>query len=497
MTVALPIESPSDAPSTQAVEQALNFLAALFMAIRTGQIHRPNNRAFKNSTNILYRSADTLFKITGSFSIQFVDDAAFFNGHRLRFTSGTYATLRVLRQLFECKGLGGISIRRHPSPDAVRQLVLLISNPQPPGCPSSVNFPDDDIALLGTQYFADRTSAVHIDRKVFAVQSYAKLILAIREYQQAPDSPDPQPVSPRRRAIRIIQNLIDLCDDRADFVLRLATNRNGGDKRELASANACVLALAAGYIAGFDRRSVMDLGFAALTYRLDIRPTQPSTYCPSAEAINKIVGERPLNRASYTRLLMLRECSPSATSPLTNTHPFARLLAVIIAYNNLTMEQGWHPLDALAQLTHQPHRFDHRFVDLLINILRAFPVGVRVVLSDGTLGTVHSHDGSSRWDRPVVRIERTRLGPASSTLNLDLMVKHNYQFQQRIVGTQMFVSQAQVVSPRVQHKASPSHLDADPAEGNSSRVSREPPATTQSVAPLTPSIPIHDLQLVS
>lgn len=432
--------------SEKSLDQGRNFLSALFMAVRTAQIHDPSNRAFTNAVDMVHRAAETLFASSGGFSVQFVEDAAFLNGIRLRFETSTFAAVRTLRRIFEQHDLGGITMRTPPSRTAIHRLILLFAAANAgESAVSKEDLGDLEIGLLGVQHFSDGGN-LQVDRRVFAVQCYAKLILAVREQVErlqiaAASNWQQSAKPPRLRAVRVIQDLVELCGDRPDFLLRLASNLTGASPIELTGANACTLVIATGYALGIERQSLVDLGVAGLFHHLDTgmgrAVPQDATGAPTA--IAQLLSDGGVGTSSYTRALVVAE-RPTLDAERARTsdaHPFSRLLGVVVAYGHLTSGFGrdasLHPLDALAQLYNDAERFDRRFVDLLINVLRAYPTGLEVMLDNGTAATVVTHVGGSRWDRPVVR----RTGDDGG--NLDLMVRRDGRFERRIVGTRMFI----------------------------------------------------------
>lgn len=433
--------------SEKSLEQGRNFLSALFMAVRTAQIHDPGNKAFVHAVDMVHRSAEVLFTSTGGFSVQFVEDVAFLNGLRLRFETSAFAAVRTLRRIFEQHDLGGIAMRTPPSRTAIHRLILLFATSRS-GEPevTKEDLGDLEIGLLGVQQFADRAGNVQVDRRVFAVQCYAKLVLAVREQVErlraaARNTGSETGKPPRLRAVRVIQDLVELCGERPDFLLRLSSNRHGASPIELAGANACTLAIAIGYAIGFDRQSLVDLGVAGLFHHLDTGLGRPipvdATGAPAA--IAQLLSEGGVGSSSYTRAFVVAErpTLDGQPRPATEAHPFSRLLGVVVAYDQLISGFGRaepsHPLDALAFLYNDEARFDRRLVDLLINVLRAFPAGVEVLLDDGRPARVHTQAGGSRWDRPVVSI----LG--ESPQQVDLMVRRDGRFLHRIVATRVFV----------------------------------------------------------
>lgn len=436
--------------SRKSLDLARNFLSALFMGVRTAQIHDPSNRAFENGVQMVHRAAEALYASTGGFSVQFVEDSAFLNGTRLRFEGGTFASMRTLRRLLESQGLGGIEMKSSPSHEAVRKLILLFSpKVQSTEAVSRDELAKDDIGVLGVQRFADGKREMRVDRRIFAVQCYAKLLLALREQLEraARERTADWGVShgpPRLRAVRVIQDLIELCGDRADFLLRMAFNATGAAQVELLGVNGCVLSIALGHALQLERHDLVDLAVAALFSPIGA-PTRADgriVLGPQVlhASVGRLLGEGGVGRVSYTRALVIGEQALLLEGRRDRVHLYARLVTVATAFVQLVGgfgEEGTpplHPLDALARLHNDGGvRFDTDLVDLLMNVLRAYPVGCEVTLESGAAAVVTSHAGGSRWDRPLVSVD------SSPPRVFDLMLREDGRFVDRIVGTRRFL----------------------------------------------------------
>jgi hypothetical protein len=443
---AAPRSASQPAMTRKALDQARSFLSALFMGVRTAQIHDPSNKAFDNAVLTVHRTAEALFAAAGPFSIQFVEDSVFLNGVRLRFEGGSFTSMRMLRTILETRDLGGLELSTNPSFDAVRQLIMLFSPRAAEGEVTAESLARAQIGMLGVQRFADG-GQVKVDRRVFAVQCYAKLLLALREQHQRlldqrATAIELQQPPPRLRAVRVIQDLIELAADRFDFLLRLSANEAGGTPFELLGANTCVLALALGHAAGYSRQELVDLGVAALLaasggVRADggARPLTPESF---ASSLARMMRESAISDSGHLRALLIGEQALLRREPSApQLHPLTRLLGLALAYVELT--QGFatarlHPLDALARLANDTSgRYEPLTVDLLINVLRAYPAGAEVVLESGAHAVVISHAGGSRWDRPLVELlEEPRR-------TFDLMMREGGRFLDRIVGTAGFM----------------------------------------------------------
>jgi hypothetical protein len=433
--------------SPKALEHARAFLSALFMGLRTAQIHDTTNTAFQKAVDSVHRAAEALFASTNGFQVQFVEESCFLNGVRLRFEGGAYQAMRALRNLLESQELGGITMQAHPTQQSVRTLILLFAK----SIHGEERVTREDvqraqIGILGVQRFSDGSEGFRVDRRVFAVQSYAKLILALKEqFERAQTAAEcnwtTSTPPPRLRVVRVIQDLVELCGDRADFVLRLALNATGAEPAELYGANTCLLSLALGHALGIARQDLVDLGVAALFHPVGFRVAGDSTTIELGHvhaSLARMLQESGVGRSGHLRSLIVAECLVDP-DPDRAVHPYSRIVRVaahfvsrVVGYPSVDPTE---PMDALAALLEDPHRhLDPRLADLLINVLRAYPEGTEVVLDSGKSGLVMSHDGGTRWDRPLVRaVDDDEARP------LDLMSQADGRFVDRIAGTIAFL----------------------------------------------------------
>ena len=512
MSVGAPPNSSSQLPDRTA-NFAREFLSALFMSLRTAQIHDPTNQAYQMALSRLHQSAEALYAATGGFVIRILDDAFFVNGARLTFDQGSNAAMRTLRALLEAQSLGGFTIESNPTVQGLLELISLVANrgTDLDGEGGEEELRKLNISLLGPQRLVDGTST-KVDRGAVAVHTYAKLMLAIRDrlrqLRPGDTSESLEAIPGEIRAVRVVQDLVELVSERIDLLLQLATNTQGGAPEELHGANACVLSVALGYSAGFHRRDLGDLGVAALFHHLGpyVVPGDPRQHDMfAAAALSHTLAESGVGRSLYTRAMILAEQQTSSGTGPRKAHPFSRTLRVAAAYSRLVLGYGVSdgvartPIDALSTMQRDPTGWlDPKSVDLLINLLRAFPPGSQVVLDSGQYAVV-STPLNIRWDRPIVRVASR---PPKS---VDLMTQDSSaRYVDHIVGTQKFLgaqpAQGQATAapptPAIDLPV-PVPLEQSPTIGPRSALTGLPTSSSR-LTPLSlarPRAPVDDLML--
>ena len=464
---------------------AREFLSALFMSLRTAQIHDSTNQAYQTALARLHQSAEALFAATGGFEVRVVDDSFFVNGARLQFDQGSGAAMRILRHLLEQQSLGGFSIQSAPTVQGLLELIGLVANRGGrDGGDAHEELPKFNIGVLGLQKIVD-TSSTKIDRSAFGVHTYAKLILTIRD-QIRRLQPIDQPESARAtieeiRAVRVVQDLVELLSDRIDLLLRLATNTTGAAPEELYGVNSCVMSIAMGYSLGFHRRDLVDIGVGALFHHLGSVVPGHGGRADHAAAVSltRLLGETGIGRSLFTRAMIVAEQQPSPEAGRDKAHPFSRVVRVAAAFSRLLLGSGnpseaHLPVDVLATMRRDPTGWlDLNLVDLLMNLLRAYPPGTNVVLASEQHAVVAT-PLNWRWDRPVVRVA------SRPPRSVDLLAQQDDAYVDEIVGTQVFLG---AEPPQGQATSAPANLPAPEA--------LPPPVSAPEAYPPIPSLGIR------
>ncbi len=440
---------------------AKSFVSALFMGLRTARIHDESNRAFENAVRTLFDATQALFAATGGFRMVFIGDTTMLNDARLKLDGSSLAVTRSIRGALEAKQMGGLVVGSPPTFQSSKALIDLLRRE---GQVSPDQLSDAQLSFLPPQAFSSESGDARIDPNERAIRVYAKLLIALRSHLGEAGEEDGFAEARRTRLARVVQDLIEASTLAPGALLLLANHEVPDWRREQQGAGVCALSVSVGQVLGLERAALMDLGVGAAVHHLGVdEPRSPvlddeavqrgffrglarSNVSPSTAQRTAILANhrRPIGPIDRPGV----EPAEGGKSPVARPTLSARIVGLAATYMQLTTGFGLrrqvrgHPVDVLALLARdRSRRFDPDLVDLLINMLRAFPVGVEVVLASGGRGVVSSHGGGRRWDRPVVAQTYPR------RRNVDLMVRHQGRFVDAIVGTVLFLGAQDVERP--------------------------------------------------
>lgn len=434
--------SPRGTLTANAVERAHDFVSALFMAVRTAQIHDSSNTAFRSAIERTVRAAENLYGTTGGFEVHTAHGSIFVNRALLRFHGGSHDAMQRLQQLFTDRKLGGSSMRTPPTHRGMQRLVTLLARGTSFEASEHEALLGVDIRLLGPQQIGS-AGPVSVNRSLFAIHTYAKLALAYREHcalvaHRLASASEAPTLAPRIRVARVVQDLIELAGERLDLLLHLTMNRRGLQPEELSSVNGTVMSIALGAALQIHRNDLMDIAMVTFFLPLGPRLAPGEGLLESARraaVLAYLIQTGGSGPSSYGRAMMTFEQTVQDIAG-DRPHPFSRIVRAASTFARLISGYGNEsgrpppPLQVFHTLMRDASgRLDPDLVDLMLNLLRAFPADCPVVLESGVFGQV-LRPNHERWDRPLVGLADGR--------RADLSRREAGQFTARIDATPRF-----------------------------------------------------------
>jgi HD-GYP domain-containing protein (c-di-GMP phosphodiesterase class II) len=417
----------------------------LHMVLRTMRLHDPNNRALLIASENLKDTINTLWAaLDGSVSLQFVEGMVYLNDMRLRLDGAVTEQVRTLQEEFQERGLGGLAFSRPVDGAALKAFLHAFAQPVESEQDLDelrrklAEFHELALELLEPRHFKDgldEEQALRVDKRTFALQTYAKTVVAVKEFVRALKmGQDPSTV--KLPITRIVQDLVDIATERVNFLLKLAAIKKADDYLYNHAANTCVLSLVMGRALDVDRLSLVDLGtsalFADLGFALipeEVLENKQELDSHQRHDVNElmirqiraIMGKR-ISDGMLRRAIVAYEHHLPYVDPLTGaptpTHLFSRIVAVADAFDALTTRRPWregYTADEALRILLQEAgtKFDPLVVRVLVNLMGIYPLGSVVRLGTGEIGVVyHNSNDPKLFERPWVKIIRDASGEA-------------------------------------------------------------------------------------
>lgn len=373
----------------------------LYTVLRTVRFHDPSNKALLIATENLKDTINTLWAaLDGSVRLQFVDGVVFLNDQRIQMDGSTKNQVDYLQEELGKRELGGLAFSRPVDGAALREFLVTLAHPISDTVDlealkkSLLELKDLAVELLDPNHFTETDEEepeVRVDKRTFAVQTYAKAVVALREFidgLRAGREPNP-----RLRIMRIVQDLVDIADERSDYLVRLSSTRRVPEYAHGHAVNTCVLSIALGRSLDIDRVALADLGMSAIMADLGFallpaERTETPCLLSSTEKdalleamlarLTALVGQGQVTHALVRRLIVAYEHHLPFRHPETGetgyTHLFSRIVQVADAYDALTTRRPWRaamsPGEALRVLADESgHHFDPAIVRALGELL--------------------------------------------------------------------------------------------------------------------------------
>ena len=407
----------------------------LHMVLRTMQIHDPSNKALLIATENLKDTINTLWAaLGGSVRLQFVDGVVYLNDKRLRLPPSSKDQIDHTQKAFEERGLGGLAFSRPVDTAALKEFLVLFGRPIESAEDvaalrrSLEELKDLAMSLLDPKQFADPNEGqLKIDKKTFALQTYAKSIVAVKEFVNAIKA-GKDPAQGKLHITRTVQDLVDIATERVNFLLKLAAIKAAQEYSFNHAANTCVLSIVLGRALQIDRLALVDLGTAALFADIGFALLPPEITETDRELddreraevndamvrqIRSIVGKGKLNDAIMRRVIVAYEHHLPYSQ---QQHVFSRIVSVADAFDALTTRRPWREGytadEALRMLMQQAGtKFDPLIVRVLVNLMGIYPLGTAVRLGTGELALVYHNSNDPRlFEKPWVKVVRDAAG---------------------------------------------------------------------------------------
>ena len=417
----------------------------LFMLVRTMQIHDLENQALVKPLENLMQTINTLIAMEGSLSIGMVENQVFVNGVKIKMDIGSYQNVEFLANHLAKLDIGSITINKTLDYNALRKFLYHLAKTESEDG-SEISARDllqkklldekiIDIVLAKAQEKKDDDDEDRKyvkDRRLYALHTYAKALIAIKDFMNSLPTEGP---TDRLRIKRIVQDLVDLCydDTLLHVFLGLTSIKNYEDYLYNHAVNTCILSIAFGRRLGLPKKKLAELGLAGLFCDVG-KAYLPAEILHKREeldeyewrqmkehsvlAVKAFLLQRGISEELIKRMVVAFEHHIDYN--LTSGYPkvldkkdlnlYSRIITIVDNFDALTTAKEYRdaylPDEALKIMYEQSgDKFDPVLLRVFMNMVGMYPIGTMVQLNTKEMAIVYhnSHD-PKKFDSPKVKL---------------------------------------------------------------------------------------------
>lgn len=424
------------------------------MLLKTARLHSAQNSALQYSVKIFVDAANELTLHLGDFMLRGDQDSMFVNDVRIRAESIVWDNVVIMLRELADRQLGGMHVKGRVLPTHVRTVLdLFLKYRRLDG--DGARQMNERLAASGVDSirFLPRLSLVLEAEKIGvqeenevlgAVHAYTQMVATWKTYLETEERAIPEVV--RNRLLHTVQSAVDGLHDATEWFLATANFRRETDLRAVHACNVAVLSLGLGMRLELGRKSLMNLGMAALYADSGLRRVPrryhvvaltgghppPELAVHPYESVKEVLQTPALTRAQRDRIMVAYEHHVGRDGrgyppplPGKGLHLFSAIVSIADRYVELTTELPGVPAMSLSRalevLAQEEDRYDPRLLRIFIHMLGPFPVGSVVKLATGEVAVVVAQcEHSELRGRPVVRIVRNPRGVPVTPTDFDL-----------------------------------------------------------------------------
>jgi hypothetical protein len=390
-------------------ERLAHLLAGL---LKMSRMHSPDNQAFDNPVKDLEATIVQLHELLGTIHLVVVEDQVYVNDVRIR--GGERASgMQELGAELARHNVGGVTIHTPLDGPRIRGLVKALGAPAVDESPRRAleqalkTHGLEGIDLQGR--FRFRMAGERTQQKQEARETLERLVDSVEEaHHNLAAGRVPNPLPLRRMVSELIQS--DLHDE------RLWVDPPEASSWALHCFRVCHLSLLMGEALALPEAVLQDLGVAALYHdagyadaKVHGAPAQAGLAAHPVAGARLMLRQKGFHEAKIRRILALLDHHRDATASESRPGLLARILRVAEDYDNLARRSGsTSPTMALAMmLKWSGTRYDSDILQLLINVLGAYPPGTLLQTEQGHIArSVAPSQAPDGFAAPKVRCLR-------------------------------------------------------------------------------------------
>lgn len=395
---------------------ARTLVSGLYMLVRSVKMYDPDNSVFDKPLAQLQETINQIISREGKLELVTVKESFYLNNMLVKVDLNALDNVRYLVAELRSKDVGGFTLMKPVNTAELKNFIWIFSKEQTQaseedgiGTRKLVSMKVAKFSRLKEKLDKDNLEnpdEQKVDRKKYAMTVYARAIFFIQKYMDSLRAGQPIPT---QKAMRLIQDLVDICFDQKTHFLGMTTLRSEREYLAYHQVNVCLMSIVFGVELGLTKPQLRDLGYTAMfhdagmaTVPDDVVHHKGGLTPEKKQLIGKvplitvrnILREKGVTRSTLMRITTtfehkadygtaVRDASGAIQMiiPKTNLGTYAKILAICDTYDALTSKRpfrdAYGPEVALMLMwTEMRHKFDPELLKVFMKVMAIQPVKI-------------------------------------------------------------------------------------------------------------------------
>lgn len=397
---------------------ARGLVSGLYMLVRSVKMYDPDNAVFEKPLTQLQDIVNQIISKEGKLELVGVKDSFYLNNMLVKVDLNAIDNQRYLLSEMRAKDVGGFSVAKPITLPELKNFVWIFSKEQNSQA-SEEGLANRKLLNMKVARFSKLREKLNkeadklenpgdykVDRKKYAMTVYARAVFFLQKYLESVRAGKPVSTA---KALRIVQDLVDISYDQKTHFLGMTTTKREADYLVFHQVNVCLTSIVFGAELGLTKAQLRDLGYIALFHDagMSMIPEELSTKRGALTAAEKaliqkaplvsvrnILMEKYLTRSTLLRMVTTFEHKVDFGTavrdsqgniqmiiPKTNLGVFAKIIAICDAFDALTSKRpfrdAYGPEVALMLMwTEMRNKFDPELLQVFMRVMAIQPVKV-------------------------------------------------------------------------------------------------------------------------
>jgi HD-GYP domain-containing protein (c-di-GMP phosphodiesterase class II) len=398
-------------------------LSTLYMLVRSAKMYDPDNAVFDRPLMSLQDTLNLIITREGQFDLVGIKSSFYVNNMLVKVELNAVDNIRYLLQEMRAKDVGGFTLSKPVQIAELKNFVWIFAK-------DVAETPGDD-GLPGRKLLAIKIARwsklrerlekeklddeEKVDRKKYAVTVYGRAVFFISKYLDSVRAGTPMVAA---RALRIVQDFVDISYEQKVHFLGMTTMRRESEYLVFHQVNTCLLSIVFGTELGLTKAQLRDLGFIALFHDAGMATLpdelagkrgglSPEERAQVARAplisVRNILMEKGFTRTTLHRVVATLEYkSDYGTAvrdargniqmiiPKSSLGLYAKMIAIAAGFDALTSRRPFRDaygpeIAMMLMWSELRHKFDPELLQVFMRVLAIPPVKVLSKRQQGSL----------------------------------------------------------------------------------------------------------------